>query len=158
MNVLGTINETSSLAKKLKLPTGYLDAKQDIEAAVSYLYKKNNNQSIIIMGSSYSASLGLIIAAETVEIKAVIAFSPAECLKNTFVAELITDLNKPIYVTSSKKEISSITELMQKVNPKYVTQFEPPIDGEHGARVLWQRITGHEFYWESLKKFLNLIT
>src|SRR3989338_8796786 len=76
MNVLGYINETSTLAKKKGLPTGYLDAKQDIESAVEYAFKKNHNKPIILIGSSYSASLSLLIAKDSDKVKAVAVFSP----------------------------------------------------------------------------------
>ena len=76
MNVLGYINETSTLAKKKGLPTGYLDAKQDIESAVEYAFKKNHNKPIILIGSSYSASLALLIAKDSDKVKAVAVFSP----------------------------------------------------------------------------------
>ncbi len=65
MKVFGVINETSALAKQKGLGTGYLDAKKDIEAAVSYAFIMNNNKPIIILGSSYSASLALLISKDT---------------------------------------------------------------------------------------------
>ena len=40
---------------------GYAGAKQDVEAAIDYLYTLNGNQvPIILVGSSYSASLSLM--------------------------------------------------------------------------------------------------
>ena len=63
-------------AKKKGLPTGYLDAKQDIESAVEYAFKKNHNKPIILIGSSYSASLALLIAKDSDKVKAVAVFSP----------------------------------------------------------------------------------
>lgn len=157
MNVLGFINETSSLAKKKKLPTGYLDAKPDIEAAVDYAFKENNKKPIIILGSSYSASLALIVGTESDRIKAVIAFSPGEYLKKTNVTEIVREINIPIYVTSTKKEIQDVSNLIRNVNPKYVTHFKPEIEGEHGARVLWSKSVNSATYWKSLEKFLEKI-
>jgi len=40
-------NETAQRAKDKGLPTNYLDARQDIEAAIDYVYKMNGNQPII---------------------------------------------------------------------------------------------------------------
>src|SRR5664279_4496348 len=41
MNIFGVINETSTLAKKRGMPTGYLDARPDMEAGVDYAYSLN---------------------------------------------------------------------------------------------------------------------
>jgi len=57
MKVFGEINETKNRAKEKGLLTGYLYAKQDIEAAIDYAYELNNKKPIILLGSSYSASL-----------------------------------------------------------------------------------------------------
>jgi len=120
MKVFGVINETSALAKQSGMPTGYLDAKQNIEAAVDYAYEQNGNTPIIILGSSYSASLALLISTETEKIKAVIAFSPGEFLKNVKLAEEIKSLTKPIFVTGAKKEIDEVSKVIRYVNPNAV--------------------------------------
>jgi hypothetical protein len=43
MKVFGVIDETSALAKQKRLPTGYLDAKQDITTAVDCANVLNGN-------------------------------------------------------------------------------------------------------------------
>lgn len=154
MNVLGVMNETSTLAKKKRLPTGYLDARPDIEAAVDYLYKKSHRQPVIVMGSSYSASLALLLAKDSDKIGAVIGFSPGEYLKGIPLAESIKGLVKPVYVTSAKKEATDVRKLMRYVGTQYKTQFKPKHEGAHGARVLWKATSGHEEYWHSLNRFL----
>jgi len=154
MKIFGVTNETSALAKKNGLATGYLDAKQDIEAAVDYSYEINDNKPIILVGSSYSASLALIITRDTDKIKAVAAFSPGEYLKGIKVAEEIKSLNKPIYVTSAKKEIGEAKKLVRFVDTKYLTQFRPQVEGFHGSKTLWSTVKGNESYWKSFEKFL----
>ncbi|MCF6347368.1 MAG: alpha/beta hydrolase [Flavobacteriaceae bacterium] len=154
MNVLGLVNETKTLAKNQGLSTGYLDAKQDVEAAIEYSYKKNNNNPITIIGSSYSASLALLISTETDKIKAVVAFSPGEYLKKINLAEEIESINKPTFVTSTKKEIDTVTELIRFVDPSCITHFKPIVEGFHGARTLWESVEGHELFWFELEKFL----
>jgi len=57
----GVVNETAAEAKRMKKKQGYLDAEQDIIAAIDYLYEKYNKK-VILCGSSYSASLVLKIA------------------------------------------------------------------------------------------------
>lgn len=154
MNVLGVKNETSTLAKQKGLPTGYLDARQDIEAAIDYLYKLNHKKPIILVGSSYSASLALLVACDNNKVKAVAAFSPGEYLKDVNLAESIKPLAKPIFVTSAKKEVKEASQAVRFVNSKYVTQFKPKADGAHGSRVLWEITPGNESYWKLFQQFL----
>ncbi len=154
MNVLGFTNETSTLAKQKGLPTGYLDAKQDIEASIDYLYERNGHKPIILVGSSYSASLALLIAKDNAKVKAVAAFSPGEYLKKTKVAESIKGLAKPTYVTSARKETADVGQIIRYMDMKYATYFRSQDAGFHGARTLWDTVDGHEKYWESFSQFL----
>lgn len=158
MKVFGVINETSALAKKKGLPTGYLDARKDIEAVVDYAYTLNKKNRIIILGSSYSASLALLISTETEKINAVIAFSPGEFLKGVKVAEKIKSLAKPIFATGAKKEFHEVCEVLRYVNPKMITLFKPTADGFHGSKILWESVKGYETVWKSLRRFLRKIS
>lgn len=157
MNVLGVKNETSSLAKQKGLPTGFLDAKQDIEAAIDYLYEFDHKKPIILVGSSYSASLALLIACNNNKVKAVAAFSPGEYLKGINLAESVKLLAKPIFITSAKKEVKEVSQVVRLVNPKYKTYFKPKVEGAHGSRVLWEATAGNENYWEAFRQFLTTV-
>jgi len=151
----GVVNETVLAAKKRNLPTTYLDAKQDIEAAIDFLYKKNNNKPIILVGSSYSATLVLLIGENSSKVKAIAAFSPGEYYKTIQVKETISGVKKPVFVTSSKKESVALKELISKTNPKYVTQYIPQVAGIHGSRALWKSTKGNENYWKAFLTFLQ---
>ena len=83
---------------------------------MDFAYEMNGNNPIIILGSSYSASLALLISTETEKVKAVIAFSPGEHLKGVKLAEELKSLTKPIFVTSSKSEIDEVSEVLRFVN------------------------------------------
>ena len=156
MNVMKVTNETSSLAKQKKLPTGYLDARQDIEAAVDFAFDLNDQRPIILFGSSYSASLSLLIGTESEKVKSIVTFSPAECLKKTDVATTIKTLNKPVFATAAQKEIGDVEAVLSQVDPNHVTIFkpEPSVDGFHGSKTLWESVKGHESYWAALESFL----
>jgi alpha-beta hydrolase superfamily lysophospholipase len=154
MKVFGEVNETKNRAKENGLPTGYLDAKPDIEAAINHSFKLDSQKPIILFGSSYSASLALLISPKKDKVKATIAFSPGEYLKGINLAEQIKSTNKPIFVTSPKKEIQQVIEVVKFVNKKHVTQFKPQIEGFHGSKTLWESVKGHEIYWKALIKFL----
>lgn len=157
MKVFGEVNETKLRAKEKGLPTGYLDTQPDIEAAVEYAYGLNDSEPIILFGSSYSASLALLISLKTDRVKATIGFSPGEYLKGIDVAQEIASTNKPIFVTSPKKEIQQVADVVRFVNKKYVTQFKPKIEGFHGSKTLWESVNGHETYWQALVRFLKKV-
>jgi len=154
MKVFGETNETKNRAKEQGLSTGYLDAKPDIESAIEYAYKLNSNKPIILLGSSYSAALSLLIAANSDKVKSVITFSPDEHLKNVNLAKQIKEINVPIFATSAKKEIKQVSEVLRFVNKKYITHFKPEVDGFHGSKTIWEVVKGYETYWNALEKFL----
>jgi len=151
----GVINETALAAKERHLSTNYIDAKQDIEAAIDYLYDMNEHQPIILVGSSYSATLALLIGSESNKVKAIVAFSPGEYYRTIDVKNAIKDISKPTFVTSSKKEIPALKELISLVNSDFVTHFEPKGDGIHGSRALWKSTNGSEAYWQAFNSFLT---
>jgi dienelactone hydrolase len=149
------INETAKEAKSRNLPTNYLDAKQDIEAAIDYLYDINGNQPIILVGSSYSATLVLLIGENSKKVKAVAAFSPGEYYKKIDVKNTIKNYKKPVFVTSSKKETENLEVLVSLINTSYLTHFKPSTKGIHGSRALWNSTEGNEMYWDSFQLFLS---
>ncbi|MFK7800072.1 MAG: alpha/beta hydrolase [Anaerolineae bacterium] len=157
MNSKHIKNETSSLAKEKKLPTGYLDARQDIEAAVDYAFELNQQRPIILFGSSYSAALSLLIGTDSEKVKAIITFSPGEHLKKTDVAGSIKSLSKPVFATGPQKESDEIEAVMSQVASEHVTLFKPSpaVDGFHGSKTLWESVKGYEEYWNALNNFLN---
>lgn len=149
-------NETAQRATDKGLPTTYLDAKQDIEAAIDYLYDMNENQPIILVGSSYSASLVLLIGKENKKVKAVAAFSPGEYLKGIKMSDKLQDYKKPVFVTSSQNEIQQIKDLNISTKQTY-SHFQPIFEGIHGSRALWESTEGNDKYWEAFEAFLNMI-
>ena len=155
MKVFGETNETKNRAKEQGLPTGYLDVKPDIESAIDYAYNLNDNNPIILLGSSYSAALALLISTNSSKVKSVITFSPDEHLKKTNLAEEIKNINIPVYATSAKKEINQVKEVLRFVDKKYITHFQPEVAGFHGSKTIWEVVKGYETYWKSLEEFLE---
>ena len=149
------VNETAQAAKAKGLPTTYLDARQDIEAAIDYIYSMNSNKPIILVGSSYSASLALLIGESNTKIKAVAAFSPGEYFKGINISETIKPYSKPIFVTASYKETPKLITLVSLVNPKFVKHYKPKEKGIHGSRALWSTTEGVTGYWDAFKAFLK---
>ncbi len=148
-------NETAKLAKLRGLPTSYLDAQQDIEAAIDYTYELNDNQPVFLVGSSYSASLVLLISTNNDRVKAVASFSPGEYLTGVNLAMAIADINIPVFVTSSKGEIGQVAGVIENMKPEIVTHLKPAVEGIHGSRALWSSTDGNEIYWQAFTNFLN---
>ncbi len=152
--VNGIVNQTANDANAKKMNVGYTGAKQDVEAAIDYLYELNGHRPIILVGSSYSASLALWIASENKKVKAAAVFSPGEYLKNLNLAETIKTISIPIFVTSSKRETGPVEKLLRFVKPQYITHFKPTVKGIHGSKALWKSTEGHETYWNAFKEFM----
>jgi|LGOV01.1.fsa_nt_gb pimeloyl-ACP methyl ester carboxylesterase len=152
--VNGIINQTAKNANAKRLNVGYTGAKKDVDAAIDYLYNINGNKPIILIGSSYSASLALWIGSENNKVKAVAAFSPGEYLKNMNLAETIKTLSIPAFVTSSKREIGPVERLLRNIKPNYITHFKPQVKGIHGSRAIWESTEGYKEYWNAFKEFI----
>jgi dienelactone hydrolase len=148
-------NQTALEANANKIPTSFEDAGQDIVAAVDYLYAKYSKP-VIILGSSYSASLALIIAIENYKVSAVAAFSPGEYFSDsTYVRRRIGKLLKPVFATSSRSEADVVTDLIKDVNSRIKVQYIPSSKGEHGAKALWSQYPYNQEYWIALMSFLD---
>lgn len=153
--VNGVVNETAKDAKAKGKTQSYINAEQDIVAAIDWLYAKYNRR-VIILGSSYSASLALKIAKENNLVFAVAAFSPGEYFdQKDFVSKSISGLKKPVFLTSSKEESEEVTNLTRDVMSVVKLQFIPKGAGDHGSKVLWSKSPENQDYWAALVSFLN---
>lgn len=150
-------NETMLKAKALGKPIDYLDAEQDIVAAVNYTSNKYNKK-VILWGSSYSSTLALWIALENKNVAAVISFSPGDYFidEKGSLTEKLKNLSIPMFVTSSKEESVEITKMLANVKlDDTKIQFIPKSVGTHGSRALWQTDENHEEYWNAIGPFLE---
>jgi pimeloyl-ACP methyl ester carboxylesterase len=153
--IFGIVNETAAAAREEHKPTGYLDAEVDIRSAVDYAYSLSEKP-VILFGSSFSASLVLMIAADDSRVSKVIAFSPGEYFDGRpSVKETIRELAKPVFVSSSKDEADEVTALVSEIRSRKVHQFVPSTAGAHGSIALWAVTTGHQAYWDALVTFLE---
>lgn len=148
-------NETASEAIKKKLPTSYLDAKKDILAAIEYAFEKIKTP-VILFGSSYSASLALVVAKNNPKVKAVVAFSPGEYFENSLnVQSSLEGFDKPVFAAVSKKEYPYLETMLTNVT-KDKMLFQPQSgEGEHGSKALWKSNKSSSEYWMALVSFLK---
>lgn len=155
--VNGVWNETASLAAKKGLPGEYLDAEPDMITAVNYAYQKSGKK-VILVGSSYSASLALKIAATNKKVSAVLAFSPGEYFGDKLnLKKAIAAISVPVFATSSKAESSEVTTLISDIMSKIKVHFIPTGEGKHGSSALWKNNPNNEEYWVAVKDFMKLL-
>ncbi|RLD63271.1 MAG: hypothetical protein DRJ01_04210 [Bacteroidetes bacterium] len=156
--VNNVLNKTAKQAKAMGKPTTYIDAEQDMIAAIEYAYKINKKP-VVLVGSSYSASLSLKIAKNNPKVKAVIAFSPGEYFSsiNLNIQKEITGLKKPVYATCSKIEYPFMSTILKGVPAENKSVFKPGGDkkGIHGSRILWKSSDCSREVWFDLLRFLS---
>lgn len=153
--VKGIKNETAEVALSRNKATNYIDAEQDMLTAIEYVYQQTNKP-MIILGSSYSASLALKIAANNDKIAKVIAFSPGEYFGTELnIADYASKINVPTFIASSKKESDSVTQLIAGNSSRKINHFIPRGEGKHGSSALWDENPNHQEYWLALMLFLT---
>jgi len=150
-------NETARAALMGHFSRSYMDARHDIVAGIDYLYT-NYHRRVIVLGSSYSASLALLEAKENPQVAAVAVFSPGEYFgEKDFISKKIAGLDKPLYATSSLSESAEVTELLKDVVSQLKVQFIPTTEGNHGSKVLWTSNGNNQEYWLTLMAFLSKV-
>ncbi len=149
-------NETYVLAKDNGLPTEYLDAEKDMIAAIQKAFIVAGRKPVIILGSSYSASLALKLGIEMKEVKAVIAFSPGEYFgKELSIVETVADLRKPTLITCAAKEVKWIKPIANAIRSSKKIFYAPTSGGAHGASALNTETEGHTDYWIQVINFIQ---
>lgn len=150
-------NETARAALMGHFQRNYIDARNDIVAGIDYLYS-NYHRRVVVLGSSYSASLALIEAKVNPQVAAVAVFSPGEYFgEKDFVFGKIAGLDKPVYASSALSESAGVTELLKDVTSQLKVQFVPSEEGNHGSKVLWTSNSNNQEYWLTLMAFLSKV-
>jgi pimeloyl-ACP methyl ester carboxylesterase len=149
-------NETAERAINNNIPHSFLDAKKDIEASIQYL-KKYTHKPIILFGSSYSASLCLLIAKNNLNVQAVIAFSPGEYFRPELVVkDAIAGLDVPVFASATTIEYNYVIQLLSGINENLKTIYTPASgSGLHGAKELWQTSETSDQCWLQLLLFFQ---
>lgn len=156
--VNGIVNETSDRAFEQDLDINYIATLPDIEASIKYTQKHLASDKLIIWGSSYSASLVLVVANHTPEVDAVLAFSPGEYYKKQgkrYIQQNVTHLKKAVFITSSKEEEKYWKDIYQTIPSKKKVFYLPRSKGVHGAKALWENNPSHQGYWQAVTDFLE---
>ncbi len=159
--VLGVINETAMRAKEAGKKTRFIDAMQDIRAALTYARSELKPPILLALGSSYSAGLLLKIAGDYPGlVDGVIAFSPgeyfsAEGMPYDWIKRSAKNITVPVFITSARKEKSRWIDIYYAINTKSKFSYIPISKGRHGSRSLWSRFEGSDGYWRVIDTFLK---
>ncbi len=152
----GIANETAARAKEAGLSTGYEDARPDMEAAIEYARDLTEGP-IVLWGSSYSASLVLMLAGEGEPVAAVLAFSPGEYFADKMaVQEAASYIDTPTFITSAREETDEWVQIFEAIPTGDKQGFVPPVAGRHGSSAL-KKLQGEqaEPYWRAVRAFLT---
>lgn len=150
----GIKNETHALAVQQKFPTEYIYSEQDIKAAIDYLSQRFEKP-VTVIGSSYSASEAVMIAASEKKVKRIAVFSPGEYFEDLSVSTYAQYMKKPVFATAAKSEIADVRNMLGGMDQSFLTVFEPKAAGVHGAKALHKATSNNEEYWEALKRWLE---
>ncbi len=151
-------NETSAEYKKTHPDPQPIDAQKDIEAAITFAFKKSQ-QPVILFGTGFSASLAMLTAKGNDSIKAVIAFSPGEYFLPTLkVEDQLAGYHKKTFVACSQMEYPYIEQLISKADSSKITLFKPGTgQGAHGIKALSTKSDGYKEYWLAVYLFFKKI-
>lgn len=149
-------NETAKRCRESKCPVAVNDIELDMLAAIEYALNKSN-QPVILFGSGANGSLSLKVAIENDNVRAVVAMSPGEYfLPYINIQDTITNLKKPVFITSSLSGFSYVTQLASGMEEQYVTLFEPQLgEGGRGTVSLSPDIQNNSEYWLALLFFFK---
>ena len=158
--VEGVLNETAQRAVAAGKGVAFLDAEQDMVAAIRFARQHHASGKLLLWGSSYSAALALRIAGEHSElVDGVLAFAPGEYFARfgkpkDWIAQSAAKIRVPTLITSAKKEGPRWQSIYAKIPGDDKVQFLPQTAGNHGSRALWGRFTDSEDYWTATDTFL----
>lgn len=150
----GVRNLTAARAKKAGLGAAFSDAKPDIIAGLDYAKAKSGRKAVLI-GSSYSAALAIVIAAERPDlVAAAAAMSPGEFL-NVSVADAAKRLQAPVLIMSPRGEAAGWAGIAEAARGATMVETFTPAAGRHGASSLIPALEpSAEAYWAALDAFL----
>lgn len=156
------LNYTSLRAFQQGHEPDYLDAIPDIVDALRWVREEHAKGKVFAWGSSFSASLCLVLAAEQPDLAdGVIAFSPGEFFtavgkSATWVRDSIGTLACPVFLVSSESEASEFKPLLAAIPAGLATTFVRPGAGVRGSPMLWEENPGHAEAWNALEAFLRV--
>lgn len=153
-------NKTFEAAIAAAKPVEFTDAIPDLQAAIDYAKNNYASGKFLLLGSSYSSSLGLLMLKENPgKIDAYLAFSPGEYFEKMgkpapWVAEQASSVTIPVFFTSRRSEYEAGKSIFDKIPSKNKIYYLPDTEGKHGAEALFSTTAEQEGTWIALRQFL----
>jgi dienelactone hydrolase len=131
-NLFGGDNETVA---KLGASADYLAALPDLEAALAWA-RAQHYARIVAVGSSYSSSLVIVLAAKQPPgLSAIASFSPDEYFDDkNLIKRAAAKVTLPFYITTDPDEAGAVAEVLRDAHTNIV-HYQPKV-GVHGASTL----------------------
>lgn len=153
-------NQTAVAAERANQPTGFVDAEQDIRAALRWVRPEQAQGPVLLWGSSYSAALALRIAGEHPDlVDGVLAFSPGEYFTRfgqpqDWIRRSAAKIECPVFITSALGEANRWQPIYASISSEK-QKFVPETNGNHGSRALWSEFDDSGAYWQAVESFLS---
>jgi len=147
-------NET---VRKAGESTSYLSALPDLEAALDWAESSGYSGGVVVWGSSYSAALVFLLAAEHPTIDGVLSFSPGEYLgsRTDEVRKVAKRVEQPVFVVTPADE-EERARVVFEVIPGDRNTFLIPDRAVHGSSMLvLERNPGADEIWPLVERFLE---
>jgi hypothetical protein len=149
-------NETTRRAREEGFSYSPERAGMDIEATIAYAVGLSNKP-LILLGSSFSASLCLKASVHDERVAAVMAFSPGEFFgPGEALKTLLQDFQKKVFVAYTRDEAPYIEEMFSPVGSGYKTLFTPrQNEGMRGVKALKRDNPSFDEYWFGILVFIK---
>jgi dienelactone hydrolase len=156
-------NGTNRYANQIGKGTNYVDALQDMTAALEYARAQYApaGTALVAWGSSYSSSLVVYEAGAHPElIDGVISFAPGEYFASlgkseTWIQESAAAVKCPVFMTGARAEEKQWRLIFDALATTEKVGFVPETKGRHGSRALWPESDASADYWKAVEGFLD---
>ena len=155
----GDLYGPNRTVRKYQKSAAYLEALPDMDAALNWA--RLQGPPVILLGSSYSAALSFILAADNPErVAAVLAFSPGEYFDDpALVRQAAARVHTPVLITQAKtsEEVAQSQAIFDALPGPDKTLFIPQAGGVHGASTLRpdRNPAGVAENWQAVTAFLD---
>ncbi|MDR2897675.1 MAG: alpha/beta hydrolase [Spirochaetaceae bacterium] len=157
----GVDNATKAAAVAAGKPTQFVDAIQDIQAAVDYVKAIYAQGTFILWGSSYSAALSLsVIKNNPGRIDAALVFSPGDYFADQgkpadWIATEAKDVTIPLFFTSNDTEAEQTLPIYRNIASADKVYRLPSVESRHGSEALYASNPASLWTWKGVSHFLT---
>jgi pimeloyl-ACP methyl ester carboxylesterase len=134
----------------------FSNAQISLHAAIAYV-RHLNTRPVILLGSSWSASLCLIEASSNSRIRGIVALSPGEYFQpRILMSEVVKKISQPVFICGTQAEFSYLRKMVEERTSEGLTLFQPEKGkGVHGAAALRGNDITRDEYWFALMMFFK---